>query len=102
MYTRRQILKTAGQALAGFAVTRIPRAQVLVNRKPVEISIASVSPLTVRISVVPVSMTIPETGTIVAEARGKAVSGGRARSLAIRVTTDPPTVHVDNNRGRRL
>jgi alpha-glucosidase (family GH31 glycosyl hydrolase) len=102
MYTRREILKTAGHALAGFGLTRIRRAQLLVNGKPVEISIASVSPVTVRISVVPVSTSIPDTGTMVAEARGKAVSGGRAGNLAVGVTTDPPAVHVDNTRGHKL
>src|SRR5215469_16203861 len=102
MYTRREILKTTGQALAGFALTRIQREQVLVNGKPVEISIASVSAVTVRISVVPVSTSIPDTGTIVAEARGKAVSGGRAGNLGVRVSTDPPAVHVDDARGNQL
>src|SRR5215831_20450302 len=102
MYTRREILKTTGQALAGFALTRIRREQVLVNGKPVEISIASVSPVTVRVSLVPVSTSIPDTGTIVAEAKGKAVSGGRAGNLTIRVTPDPPVVHIDNARGQRL
>src|SRR5215475_2246894 len=102
MYTRREILKTTGQALAGFAWTRIRGKQVLVNGKPVEISIASVSPVTVRISVVPVSTRIPDTGSLVAEARGKAVSGGHAGNLAVRVTTDPLTVHVDNARGHQL
>src|SRR5215472_5207262 len=101
MYTRREILKTAGQALAGFGLTRIGREQVLVNGKPAAISIASVSPVTVRIGVVPVSTSIPDTGTLVAEAKGKAVSG-RAGNLAVRVTTDPPTVHVDNARGQKL
>src|SRR5262249_27225249 len=92
----------AGQAFAGFGLTRIGHEQGLVNGKPVEISIASVSPVTVRISVVPVSTSIPNTGAIVAVAKGNVVSAGLAGNLAVRVTTDPPIVHIDNARGQQL
>jgi hypothetical protein len=75
--SRREVLKRIGKATAGIALTggviRGQGTDIVVAGKPVEIAVASVSPTTVRISVLQIEggrpTAIPETLTVVSEGR---------------------------------
>ena len=111
-FSRREALKRLSlgtprwrSPAASFAAQGAP---VIVNGVPVEIVVASVSPITVRLTVVPVAGgTVPEDGALVAAAAGKAVgrrrdafAAIRAGNLTVRFTADPPTLHVDDAAGK--
>ena len=109
---RRQALKEIGLAGAGVmlsgGVFRGQTAPIRVAGRPVEIAVASISPLTVRISVLPIEGPgVPEDGALVAAAAGNALGRRReafapikAGSLAVRFTSDPPTLHIDGADGK--
>jgi hypothetical protein len=78
--SRRNVLKTISAASAGAvlapAVLRGQSSSILVNGKPVEIAITSVSASTVRISVLPIATTpanVRNDGALVAAATGRAL-----------------------------
>src|SRR6516162_3785641 len=114
---RREALRWIGQATAGLTlsggVIRGQSSDIVVAGVPVEIAIASVSPSTVRITVLPVQNGLaaqtPGTGTIVLEGQGRSVARGRdarplstvrAGNLRVRYTENPPTLHVDSSSGQ--
>jgi alpha-glucosidase/alpha-D-xyloside xylohydrolase len=119
---RREALRRIGQATAGLTlsggVIRGQGSDIVVAGSPVEIAIASVSPSTVRITVLPVQNGLgveaaqtPETGTIVPEGQGRGVTRGRdarplssvrAGNLRVRYTADPPTLHVESASGQTV
>jgi alpha-glucosidase (family GH31 glycosyl hydrolase) len=111
---RRDALKQLGLASAGLAfsggVLRGQAAPITINGKPVEIIIAAVSPITVRITVMPLTGAgLPEDGALVAAAVGKAVArkretfaSVRAGDLVVRYTDGPPMLHVENAKGELI
>src|SRR5687767_11204941 len=115
---RRDVLKQltyAGASLAfGSGVVRGRSAPVVVNGKPVEILVASVSPSTVRLTVLPIAGgTVPDHNALVAAAAGKPVARRRdldpaasapirAGALSVRVTAAPPTIHVSDASGQLI
>ena len=111
-FSRRTVLKQLGYGGAGLAfyggVIRAQGTPIVVNGKPVEILIAAISPMTVRVTVMPVDVkTLPDHGALVAAAAGKTVERRkdpfapmRAGSLTVRFTADPPTLHVDDAAGK--
>jgi alpha-glucosidase (family GH31 glycosyl hydrolase) len=106
---RRDALKQIGMASAGAMLggvyIRGSGASIVVAGRPVEIAIASITPATVRITLVPLDGTrVAEDGALVKAAEGRA--SGRARDpqsftairageLTVRFTADPPTLHVE-------
>jgi alpha-glucosidase/alpha-D-xyloside xylohydrolase len=113
---RREALRWIGQTTASLALTggtiRGQGADIIVAGRPVEIAIASVSPSTVRITLLPIeggkAAAVPETGTVVADGQGRVSGRGRtgnpltsvrAGDLRVRFTADPPTIHVDTASG---
>ncbi len=111
--SRRKALELIGAATAGAvlapAVLRGQSSSILVNGKPVEIAIASVSASTVRISVLPIATTpanVRNDGALVAAATGRALGRRRvnftpvtAGNLVVRFGTDSRTLHVDTLKG---
>ena len=77
--SRREALKKLGKATASLALTggviRGQGTDIVVAGKPVEIAVASVSPNTVRITVLPIDggqvAAMPDTGTLVTEGQGQ-------------------------------
>ena len=110
-FTRRRALKQLGLAGTGFAlsggITRGQASPIIVNGVPAEIAVASVSPITVRLTVLPLGGTgIPDDGALVARAEGRPVEKRRepfprirAGTLTVRFTAEPPTLHVDDATG---
>src|SRR3954462_15662133 len=87
-------------------------AEIVVGGKPAEISVFSLSPVTVRITVRPIvngaAMPIPATGALVQDEFGSPVVVTRSTSdltrvkagdLIVRFTDAPPTLHVETARG---
>jgi alpha-glucosidase/alpha-D-xyloside xylohydrolase len=116
---RREALRRIGQATAGLAlsggVIRGQSSDIVVAGSPVEIAIASISPSTVRITVLSIQNGLaaqtPETGTIVPEGLGRGVARGRdarplssvrAGNLRVRYTANPPTLHVESASGQTV
>ena len=113
--SRRRALKhlAAAGAAAAFSpvVIRGQSAPIRLAGMPVEISVASISPVTVRITVAAIVGTagVPEDGALVAAAEGKplarrrtpdAFTAVRAGDLTVRYTADPPAIHVDTIKGQ--
>jgi alpha-glucosidase len=109
--TRRRALEQLGLTGAGLACGGIIRGQsrpILVNGVPVEVAVASVSPITVRISVLPIGgVGLPNDGALVTAAAGKPLARRReafvpirSGNLTVRFTADPPTIHIDGVAGR--
>jgi len=115
--SRREVLKRIGKATAGLALTggviRGQSTDIVVAGKPVEIAVASVSPTTVRITVLPIEggqpTALPDTLTVVNEGQGRAVGRGRtaaslnsvrAGNLVVRYAANPLTLHVDTSAGQ--
>jgi alpha-glucosidase (family GH31 glycosyl hydrolase) len=113
--SRRNALKHLAAAGVGAAlhpvVIRGQSAPIRVAGMPVEIAVASISPVTVRVTVSAIVGTggVPDDGALVAAAEGKPAARGRrddplarvrAGSLSVRYTADPPTIHVDNAKGQ--
>ncbi|HJR60009.1 MAG TPA: TIM-barrel domain-containing protein [Vicinamibacterales bacterium] len=110
---RRDALKQMG--LAGAAallpggVIRGQTTPIVVAGKPVEISVASITPSTVRITVLPLDGgMLPDDGALVSAAAGRPAGRGRAAErfapvragdLTVRLTADPPVLHVERKDG---
>jgi alpha-glucosidase/alpha-D-xyloside xylohydrolase len=111
---RREAIKQLGLAGAGLMISggvlRGQSTPITINGKPVEIVIASISPVTVRITVMPVSGgRLPDDGALVAAADGtprarrrEAFPPVRAGSLVVRFTDSPPTLHIDGAKGELI
>jgi alpha-glucosidase (family GH31 glycosyl hydrolase) len=111
--SRRKALKTIGAAGVGAvlapAVVRGQSSTIVVNGKPVEIAIASISASTVRISVLPIAasaVNVRNDGALVPAADGKALGRRRANftpitagNLVVLFGTDSRTLHVDTVKG---
>src|SRR5262245_43578923 len=116
--SRRELLEQAGKAGAGILLAgRVLRGQssdITVAGQPVEIIVRSVSPSTVRISVVPIAGGAPApagSDTLVGEDRWRVVASRRrydsvgsirAGNLVVRFTPDPPTIHIDTAQGQHV
>jgi alpha-glucosidase/alpha-D-xyloside xylohydrolase len=114
--SRRDALKQIGAAGAGVAlsggVLRGQATAIAVAGQPVEITVSSVSQVTVRITVRPLvndaPAAVPVTGALNRDefgaplARSRSAAGlarVRAGDLTVRFTADPPTLVVENLRG---
>ena len=114
--SRRQALKQLGAASAGLVLGgRIIRGRavdIVIAGQPVEIGVASLSDLTVRVTVRPIQQgvpaSVPVTGALVEETPGKTRARGRAASvvsrvpagnLVVRFRDDPPTIDVATRAG---
>ncbi len=115
--TRRDALKHLGTAGAGFllarGVIRGEAADIVVAGKPVEIVVSSLTPTTVRITVLPIesgkSGAVPLDGALVREGEGREVARSltkdqfgpvRAGDLVVKFTGDPPTLQVETRAGQ--
>ncbi|MEX1129050.1 MAG: TIM-barrel domain-containing protein [Vicinamibacterales bacterium] len=110
---RRAALKQIGLAGAGVMVSggvfRGQSAPITIAGRPVEIAIASVTPSTVRITVLPLDGTaVPEDGALVPAAAGRPAGRApaaerftpiRAGDLTVRFTVGPPVLHVERRDG---
>src|SRR5688500_8762170 len=119
---RRDVLKQLTCAGAGLAlggeVVRGRWAPIVVDGRAVEILVASVSPVTVRVTVVPISgEPLPDHNALVAAAAGKRIARRadldavgsptasapiRAGSLTVRLTAVPPTIHIHDAAGQPI
>ena len=114
--TRRAALKQISAAGAGVLVSRgVIRGQggdIVVGGQPVEIAVASLSPSTVRISVLPIvgstPTVVPQDGGLAEPSAAKRVAAARASTqfkpvragnLTVRFTAAPPTIHIDAANG---
>jgi alpha-glucosidase/alpha-D-xyloside xylohydrolase len=106
-------LAAAGAAAFSPVVVRGQAAPIRVAGMPVEIAVASISPVTVRITVAAIVGTggVPEDGALVAAAEGKpiirnrrpeAFTTVRAGQLRVHVALDPPAIHIDDVKGQPL
>jgi len=115
--SRREVIKQVGKAAAGVALAGgagvMYAEDILIGGKPVEIAIASVSPVNVRITIVPLvggkGETLVETGTVVPGGAGRTVVQGqsawqlrsvKAGDLVVRFGPDPPTILLETSSGR--
>jgi hypothetical protein len=110
---RRALKDLAAAAAAAFSPGGIrgQSAPIRVAGMPVEIVVASISPVTVRITVSAIVGTggVLEDGALVAAAEGKPLARRRtaaaftavhAGNLSVRYTADPPAIHVDTSKGQ--
>ena len=114
--TRREALKHLTSATAGVALSSgIIRGQttdITIGGRPVEIAVSSLSPTTVRISVLPLvagaPAAVPDDGALVQPDAATRVGAGRAAdtfkpvragNLAVRFTAQPPTLHIETTAG---
>jgi alpha-glucosidase (family GH31 glycosyl hydrolase) len=117
--TRRHALKHLGAASAGLVVTggiiRGQTADLVVAGQPVEIAVSSVSDATVRLTVQPLTGGAPSpvavTGALAQADLGQPIMRGRvaaalarvrAGTLSVRVTTVPPTIHIETAGGQTV
>ncbi len=115
--SRRDALKQLGTAGAGFllarGIIRGEAADIVVAGKPVEIAIFSLTPGTLRITVLPIESgkpaAVPDDGAIVRAGEGRAMARSLAQdrfeavqagTLVVRFTADPPTLHVETRSGQ--
>ena len=115
--TRRDALKQLGTAGAGIILTRgIIRGQtadIMVAGKPVEIVVSSLTPSTVRITVMPIAggraNAVPVDGALAPQGEGRALATARAPeriksvragNLVVKFTAEPPTLHVETRTGQ--
>ncbi len=112
--SRREALKQIGEAgvgtvLASVVVSGQP-APIIVAGRPIDIVIASVSPSTVRVTMVPQGETIakalPDDDVLVSAAEGRTVEHRRAAgpavaagNLVVQFTADPPTLIIETKTG---
>jgi len=113
--SRREAVKRflAAGAAAVVSPQQLLRGQTsaIVDGRPVEIAIASVSPSTVRVTVVPTTLgdlrsAIPDDGALVPAAAGRAVgvtreapTSVRAGNLVVRIAPTPPAVTIESADG---
>ncbi|HEX5214986.1 MAG TPA: TIM-barrel domain-containing protein [Vicinamibacterales bacterium] len=117
--TRRDAIKQLGAAGAAVAlgggVIRGQGADIVVGGSPVEIVVTSVSPVTVRILVLPIAAgavaPLPVDGSLVQSEWGRALARARAAAplkqvtagnLRVRFTDAPPTLHVETLKGEAV
>ncbi len=116
--SRRDLLKQLGTAGAAAmfsgTILRGQSQPILVAGNPVEILIASISPSTVRITVVPAGASaaaVADDGALVRAAEGRPLGRRRvpdsfapvrAGNLVVRFTAEPPTIHVDTSDGTAI
>src|SRR5262245_60609262 len=116
--SRRALLEQAGKAGAGIllagGVLRGQSSDITVAGQPVEITVRSVSPSTVRISVVPIAgraLAPAGNDALVGEARWRLVASRRRSesfgsirtgNLIVRFTQNPPVIHIDTASGRTV
>src|SRR6266480_1686454 len=106
--SRREAARQLAGAAAGFAlgedVLRGQSNPILIAGRPVEIAVRSISDSTVRITALPVDDgRIPADDSLVAAAAGRLVARRRAvssdiiraGSLTVRISSSPPTIHID-------
>jgi len=115
-FTRRDFLKATGQTGASLLLVRSAisgqPAEIDLAGRPVEIVVSSVSPLTVRLSVLPIEGGHPtivmSDGAVVSTGEGRAVARHRstgkfkpvrAGNLVVRFTSGPPTFHIETRAG---
>jgi alpha-glucosidase/alpha-D-xyloside xylohydrolase len=115
--TRRDALKQIGAAGASLAFAGVLRGQsgdLVIGGKPVEIVVSSVSPTTVRITVLPIAdgkpAAVPVDGALVQNEWGRALARARsapplpsvrAGNLTVRLTESPTVLHVEDG-GRTI
>ena len=111
--TRRAALKHLGAGLVlARGVIRGQSAGIIVNGKPVEIVVSSLSPSTVRLSVLPIEGGRPtismEDGAVLRQGEGRVIARRRAPdrfkpvragNLVVRFTTSPPTFYIETRSG---
>jgi len=117
--TRRAALKRIGAAGAGLVLSRVTlrgrTSDIIVAGKPVEISIATLGPRTVRITILPLeagrAVGVPVDGALVPEADGKTLARTseaetfapvKAGELLIKFAKEPPTIHVETRAGKAV
>src|SRR5574341_593104 len=114
--SRREALKELGVlALGSPTILRGQERPIQVVGRPVEIVVASLSPTTIRITVLPVesgrAAAVPGDGALVREELGREMTRGRssqgvqtikAGGVAVRFTTDPPMFHVETSTGEAV
>ena len=115
--SRREALKQLGAAGAGVILARgIIRGQssdIVIAGKPVEIAVHTLSPATVRITVLPLeggrAAAVPVDGALAKDGEGRALERRRAAerfdpiragNLVVRFTAEPPTLHVETAEGK--
>jgi alpha-glucosidase (family GH31 glycosyl hydrolase) len=113
--SRRDVLKQLGTASAGVLlapqVIRGQSSSIVIAGTPVEIVIASLSPMTTRITVAPIDAgagSVPVDGALDTESPGKVIAHARgvrkfspvtAGDLVVRYSEQPPTIHVETRGG---
>jgi alpha-glucosidase/alpha-D-xyloside xylohydrolase len=117
--SRREALKRIGTASASIvfarSVIRGQSSDIIVAGQPVEIVISSLSPSTVRLTVLSIQSGrpagVPADGALVKEGEGRALARRRTRerfdpvragNLVVRFEADPPTLHVETSAGRQV
>ncbi len=110
--SRRDAIKRLGAAGAGLALARGTlrgfASDIVVAGRPVELAVASLSAVTVRLTLRPIEnrspLPLPFTGALVKDDEGSVVASGRdlsafghvkAGDLLVRFTDAPPTIHVE-------
>jgi hypothetical protein len=115
MLTRREVVRQLAVAGAGLALgdptLRGQSNEITVAGKRVEIVVSSISDSTVRITALPVDGgRIPADDSLVPAAAGRIVARRasassqtiRAGHLSIRISTEPPTIHIDAPDGKSI
>ncbi len=114
--SRREVLKRLGAAgaaaiLATDVIAGEPEG-VTIAGKPVEIVVSTLSPLTVRLTVLPIesgrTVTVSVDGALGRDGAGQIQERRRtrdtglvrARNLVVRFTAAPPTLHIETDSGR--
>jgi alpha-glucosidase/alpha-D-xyloside xylohydrolase len=116
--TRRDALKQIGVASAAFAFGGVIRGQgqdIIAGGAPVEIVVSSVSPITARITVLPMASgkaaAVPVDGALVQSEWGKALARARAAAplkmveagqLRVRFTEAPPAIVIETKTGEMV
>jgi hypothetical protein len=89
-------------------IIRGQSSDIIIAGKPVEISVATLSPSTVRLTMLPIAdgraTALPVDTALVSEGEGRALAHSRERdrlapvragNLVVRFTAEPPTLHAD-------
>jgi len=114
---RRDALKRLGMVGAGIflphSILRGRSEDIVIAGKSVEIGISSLSPMTVRLTVLPIAAgtaaSVPEDGAVVREGEGQRIAGRRrsdvfdpvsAGNLVVRFAPAPPTLHIETQTGQ--
>src|SRR5262249_18380543 len=116
--SRREVLEKIGKAgasvLLGGGVLRGENSDIVIGGQFVEIVVRSLSPSTVRISVVPMEGRAIDVGNydaLVGENRWRLIASRRrydsfgsirAGHLVVRFTPNPPTIHIDTAQGQHV